>query len=220
MSPRVLASLLAVTVAGLVIASCGDQPSPTVASPVAAPVAAVAGAAQTPTLIDMLADPATSPLGAFAEGAPVVYPPNTPPDPWPPGPPPKAQPGVPVPTDPTTSPKMHITIEPEPVTHSGVPVPTLSCQTNHPYTWYYEQVLVNDRGLALTLNQRENFFDGRYTSTNPEVIQIRGNGTVRIQVRWCSGYAKPHYAQTRFKGRDETGEPIEFSAPPVRLLTP
>lgn len=215
MSPRVLASLLAVAVAGVVIASCGDQPSPTAASPVAATPVAISAS----TFIDMLADPA-GPLGALADGAPVVYPPNSQPDPWPPGPPPRAQPGVPVPTDPTSSPKMHITIEPEPVTHSGVPVPTVSCQTNHPYTWYYEQVLVNDRGLALTLNQRENFFDGRYTSTNPEVIQIRGNGTVRIQVKWCSGYAKPHYAQTRFKGRDETGEPIEFSAPWVRLLTP
>jgi hypothetical protein len=216
MSPRVLASFLAIAVAGVMIASCGDQPSPTAASPVAAP--SVASSAM--TFVDMLADPA-GPLGTLADGAPpVVYPPNTPPDPWPPGPPPKAQPGVPVPTDPTTSPKMHVMIEPEPVMHSGVPVPTVSCQTNHPYTWYYEQVLVNDRGLALTLNQRENFFDGRYTSTNPEVIQIRGNGTVRIQVRWCSGYAKPHYAQTRFKGRDETGEPIEFSAPWVRLLTP
>lgn len=215
MSPRVLASLLAVTVAAVVIASCGDQPSPTVASPVAVP----AVASTTTMFVDMLADPA-GPLGALAEGTPVVYPPNSPPDPWPPGPPPKAQPGVPVPTDPDVSPKMHIMIEPEPVTHSGVPVPVASCATNHPYTWYYEQILINDRGLAVTFTQRENFFDGRYTSTNPEVIQIRGNGTVRIQTRWCSGYPKPHYAQTRFKGRDETGEPIEISAPWVRLLTP
>lgn len=216
MSSRVLASLLAVTVAGVVIASCGDQPSPTAASP----VAGASGTASASVFIDMLADPA-GPLGTLADGAPpIVYPPNTPPDPWPPGPPPKAQPGVPVPTDPTVSPKMHIMIEPEPVTHSGVPIPIVSCATNHPYTWYYEQVLVNDSGLAITFTQRENFFDGRYTSTNPEVIQIRGNGTVRIQTRWCSGYAKPHYAQTRFKGRDETGEPIEMSAPWVRLLTP
>jgi hypothetical protein len=215
----VFASLFALLIAAVLIASCGDQPSPTAASPIAAPTSGFSSA-QTPTLIDLLADPTAPPLGTFADGEPVVYPPNSPPEPWPPGPPPKAQPGVPVPTDPTMSAKMHIMIEPEPVLHSGVPVPTPSCATNHPYTWYYEQVLVNDSGLALTFTQRENFFDGRYTSTNPAVIQIRGNGTVRIQVRWCSGYAKPHYAQTRFKGRDETGEPIEISAPWVRLLTP
>jgi len=43
---------------------------------------------------------------------------------------------------------------------------------------------------------------------------------VTLHTRWCSGYSKPHYAQTRFKGRDETGEPITISAPWVRLLTP
>jgi hypothetical protein len=215
-SPRVLASLLALSVAGVVIASCGEQPSPTVASPIAPPTSVIR-AVQTPTLVDMLADP-TEPT--FSTLAVEAYAPGTAYEPWPPGPPPKAQPGVPLPTDPTSSPKMHIVIDPEPVTHSGVPVPTVSCATNHPYTWYYDQVLINDTGLALTLTQRENFFDGRYTGTNPEVIQIRGNGTVRIQTRWCSGYPKPHYTQTRFKGRDETGEPLEISGPWVRLLTP
>jgi len=217
-SPRVLASLLALSAAGLMIASCGEQPSPTAASSVSVQTQMASQSSAT-EFVDMLADPA-GPLGTLADAVPVVYPPNTGPSPWPPGPPPKAQPGVPVPTDPTVSPKMHVMINPEPVTHSGVPIPIASCATNHPYTWYYDQVLVNDTGLAITLNQRENFFDARYSSTNGEVIQIRGNGTVTIRTRWCSGYAKPHYAQTRFKGRDETGEPIEFSAPWARLLTP
>jgi hypothetical protein len=215
-SPRVLASLLAVSAAGLLIASCGEQRSPTGASRVTAPTAFQSSATE---FTDMLADPA-GPFTTLADAAPVVYPPNTPPDPWPPGPPPKAQPGVPVPTEPTVSAKMHIMINPEPVTHSGVPVPVASCGPTHPYTWYYDQVLVNDTGLAITFTQRENFFDARYSSTNPEVLQIRGNGTVTIHTRWCSGYSKPHYAQTRFKGRDETGEPVEISAPWVRLLTP
>ena len=38
--------------------------------------------------------------------------------------------------------------------------------------------------------------------------------------RWCSGYAKPHYTQSRFKGKDEYGDPVEISGPWVRLLTP
>ena len=114
---------------------------------------------------------------------------------------------------------MHMVINPEPVTHSGVPVPLGGCRTN-PYTWYYDQVLINDTGLAITFTERENFFDGRYTSTVGETITIRGNGTVTLHSRWCSAYAKPHYAQTRFKGRDENGEPLTFSAPWVRLLTP
>ena len=215
-SPRVLASLLAMSAAGLLIASCGEPTLPTTASGVTAPAAFQSSAVE---FVDMLADPA-GPLSVLADGPPVVYPPGSGPDPWPPSAPPRAQPGVPVPTDPTVSPKMHIMINPEPVTHSGVPVPIASCATNHPYTWYYDQVLVNDTGLAVTFTQRENFFDHRYSSTNPEVIQIRGNGTVTIHSRWCSGYPKPHFAQTRFKGRFEDGEPFEISAPWVRLLTP
>jgi hypothetical protein len=214
-SPRLLASLLALSIAAVLIASCGEQPSPTVASPVGSPTV---GRSASMEFFDMLVDPTEPTLATLADG-PVSYPPGTAPSPWPPGPPPKAQPGVPVPTDPTVSARMHIVINPEPVPHSGEPVPTAGC-ANHPYTWYYDQVLINDSGLALTFTQRDNFFDGRYSSTNPEVIQIRGNGTVTLHTRWCSGYPKPHYTQTLFKGRDETGEPIEMSGPWVRLLTP
>ncbi|MBF8299933.1 MAG: hypothetical protein HW394_303, partial [Acidobacteria bacterium] len=41
-----------------------------------------------------------------------------------------------------------------------------------------------------------------------------------LHTRWCSGHAKPHYAQSRFKGKDEYGEAITISGPWVRLLTP
>jgi hypothetical protein len=217
-SPRLVASLLAVS-AALVIVSCGDQFSPTVPSPMAQTTIR-SGATE---FFDNLADPTVPNFGVRDDAPappPIVYPPNTPPDPWPPGPPPKAQPGVAVPTEPSTNPLMHIRIEPEPVTHSGVPIAVASCATNHPYTWYYDQVIINDSGLALTLTQRENFFDGRYSSTNPQVIQIRANGAVTLHTAWCSGYAKPHYTQTRYTGRDESGNPIVFSGPWVRLLTP
>jgi hypothetical protein len=215
-SPRVIALLLALSAAAVSIVSCGEQTSPTAASSVTSSTVLQSTAVE---YLDMLADPSGTLATRDEAAPPIVYPPNSQPDPWPPGPPPKAQPGVPVPTDPTTSTKMHILINPEPVTESGVPVPIQSC-SNHAYTWYYDQVLTNDTGLAITFTERENFFDGRYTSTNPEVIQIRGNGTVTLHTRWCSAYPKPHYAQTNFKGRDETGEPMTISAPWVRLLTP
>src|SRR5205823_11217545 len=201
---------------------CGDQFSPSNPSPLAQPAthSAAPGATE---FFDNLAAPTVSNFSVRDDAAPpppIVYPPNTPPDPWPPGPPPKAQPGVPVPTDPSASPTMHIQINPEPVFHSGVPVPVASCATGHPYTWYYDQVLINDTGLAITFAQRENFFDGRFTSMNPEVISIRANGAVTIHTRWCSGYAKPNYTQTRYTGRDENGNPVVISGPWVRLLAP
>jgi len=212
-SPRVIASFLALSAAAVLIASCGEQPSPTGASAISAPTT------MRTEFVDMLADPTEPTVASFDVTPPIVYPPGSGPDPWPPGPPPRAQPGVPVPTDPTSSPRMHMVINPEPVTHSGVPVPLAGCRTN-PYTWYYDQVLVNDSGVAITFTERENFFDGRFTSTIRETISLRGNGTVTLHSRWCSAYTKPHYAQTRFNGRDENGEPVTFSAPRVRLLTP
>src|SRR5215208_4315206 len=73
-SPRVVASLLAIGAAGVVIASCGEQTSPTVASSVASSTAVHAGATE---FFDMLADPG-GPLGTFAD--PVVYPPGAGPE--------------------------------------------------------------------------------------------------------------------------------------------
>jgi hypothetical protein len=216
-SLRVIVLFLATVVAAGLIASCAEQPLPTGPSsgplqPAPRPGSAV------PQLVDMNADPTEPEFGTRAT-TPIVYPSGTPPDPWPPGPPPKAKPGVPVPTDPTTTAQMHITIDPEPVMHSGVPVPVSGCD-NHPYTWYYSQVLVNDSAVAITITSRENFFDGRYTSTNAQAINIAPQGTVMVDTRWCSGYAMPHYAQTRFKGRDQTGATFVISAPWARLLAP
>jgi len=216
-SPRVLASLLALSVAGVVIASCGDQPSPTVASPVAAPTG-VFGAAQTPSLLDMLADPT---VPTFTTKAVETYAPGTAFEPWPPGPPPKAQPGVPVPTDPTFSPRMHIVIDPEPVTHSGVPVPTVSCATNHPYTWYYDQVFEETSGAAVTLSSRVDFFDGFSVNIiNGINIQVPAKGKATIKARWCSGNAIQHTAQSTFSGVDEKGNAITVNTPAIRLMAP
>jgi len=231
-SPRVIASFLVMAATASVIASCSEQPLPTAATPFTLPQADPPGtlpqavpqsgvpgfATGVPRFVDMLADPLAPVSGARAT-TPIAYAPGAPPDPWPPGPPPKAQPGVPVPTEPTASPQMHIVIDPDPVMHSGVAVPIAGCE-NNPYTWYYSQMLVNDSGLSITFTSRENFFDGRYSSTNPQVVTIPAKGTVTLDTRWCSAYAKPHYAQTRFKGRDQKGQAVVISAPWAALLAP
>jgi len=198
-----------VALAGATITSCSQQPSPTSPSAVGVSAAVQPAAEYWVTLFDE-----TTP------GAPTApLPSGSAPSPWPPGPPPRAQPGVPVPTSPSTHMRLHIKIDPEPVLHSGVPVGTQGCQ-NHPYTWYYDQHLVSDTGVAVTFTERDNFFDARFAGKNGETIQIPGNKEVVLHTRWCSAYATPHYTQTRFKGRDEYGEPLEISGPWVRLLTP
>ena len=136
---------------------------------------------------------------------------------WPPGPPPTAAPGVPVPTPPSTHPRVSIKIDPEPVTYSGRPITDVASCRILPHTWFYDVYLHGETGVTVTFSERENFFDGRFTSRSGQTITLGPNGTVVLHVRWCSGYPKFHYTQHRFKGKDEYGEAVTISSPWVRL---
>jgi hypothetical protein len=104
-----------------------------------------------------------------------------------------------------------------------VPVPLFSCRDNK-HTWYYDQILDSTTGVPVTFTERENFLDGRFVGKNTDTITLGGNGssskTVTLHTRWCSSFPTPHYAQTRFKGKDAEGNPVEISGPWVRMLTP
>lgn len=139
---------------------------------------------------------------------------------WPLGPPPPAAPGVPSPTPPSTHPRVSFKIDPEPVGHSGRPITDVASCRILPHTWYYDLHLHAETGVPVVFTERSNFFDGRFTGRNAQTIQLAGNGTVILHVRWCSGYPKFHYTQHRFKGRDDYGEPITINSPWVRLYAP
>lgn len=141
---------------------------------------------------------------------------------WSPGPPPTPAPGAPVPTPPSTHFRVRLKIDPDPVPHSGKPITDATACRNPvmKYTWYYDQYIHAETGVPVTFTERENFFEGRFVSRNGETLTLNGNGTIVLHTRWCSGYAKFHYAQTKFKGKDEYGEPVEISGPWVRLMAP
>ena len=88
------------------------------------------------------------------------------------------------------------------------------------YTWYYDQIIHGETGVPVDLSERENFLDGVFVSRIGGSLALKGNGTINLRTRWCSGNAKFHYAQTRFKGRDDYGQPVEISGPWVRLMAP
>ena len=224
-SPRWIGSLATLSLAALAIASCSQQGTPT------APSSAMATALQ-PTVTEYfvtLSDPSREtsasrevPPGGDPAPAPAPEPPPAPGSattPWPPGPPPLAAPGVPMPTPPTMQLRFNLKIDPEPVRHSGTPIPIFACR-DLKYTWYYDQILHDQSGIPVTFTERENFFDGRFVSLSTETIALAGNGTAILHTRWCSGHAKPHYAQSRFKGKDREGELVTVSGPWVRLLSP
>ena len=221
-SPRLLAPFSVIGLAALIV-SCGQQSnSPTGPSSIGS---TPGFGQQVVEYIDMLADPGTgTSRGLDEEPAPAPLPPPPPPPgsgptPWPPGPPPLAMPGVPMPTPPNTHFRVSVRVDPNPVPYSGVPVALFSCRDNR-HTWYYDQLLSTDTGIGVTLTERENFFDGRFVSRNPTTIRIEGNNGAKLQTRWCSAFTGPHYAQTRFKGKDDNGEVITLSGPWVPMLTP
>ncbi len=169
------------------------------------------------------ADPAPVPPAPVPAPAPAPFP--TPPVP--------ENPLTPRPTPPTVGGPITARVNPDPVPHSGVPVPLFGCRDNR-YTWYYEQILHSNVGhTSYKFTERENFFDGRFVSKIEESIVVEPNGTRRFNSRWCSAYpalppapgvpgALPtvHTAQTRFTGTDDAGNKIVVSGPLVRLLMP
>lgn len=111
-------------------------------------------------------------------------------------------------------------VDPEPVAHSGKPITDVAACRNLKYTWYYDQIVHAETGIGITIQWRENFFDGRFTSKNSEKIWIKGNGTVVLKTRWCSAFGRFHYTQARFRFTDDEGGQFEVSGPWVRLNAP
>jgi hypothetical protein len=159
--------------------------------------------------------PAPNPAPAPGPAAPA---PNPALDPGPfPAPPPT--PGInnpPVLWTPSSHQRVQLRINPDPVPFSGVPVPLASCR-ELPHTWYYEQIIHAQTGIAFRITERENYFDGRLVSRVPENINVEGNGTWRINSRWCSAFGMAHTAQHRFKGVDAEGNPFVVNGPLISL---
>ena len=113
--------------------------------------------------------------------------------------------------------RVRITIDPEPVPYSGQPITDVASCRDLKHTWFYDQTVHAETGIGITIQIRENFFDGRFVNRNSDKIWIKGNGTAVLKVRWCSGYKVFHYTQTRFKFTDDEGGQFEVNGPWVRL---
>ena len=159
--------------------------------------------------------PAPSPTG----GTPAAPGPGGNTGAWPPSAPPTPAPGAPIPSPPNSYWRLTVKVD-DPVLHDGKPISDVAGCRSNPYTWYYKQLLHNETDVTVELLERENFFDGRFVSRNTERLNIGKYDTVVINTRWCSGVPTFHYAQTRFKGRDNTGEQVILNMPYARLFAP
>ena len=214
---RRIATAIVALLACYVIA-CGQQ-TPT--SPSLGPRADIVGEYSV-TVADEAPPPDPGPTPEPGpEPTPAPKPPPTSPD-WRPDPPPKPAPGAPAPTPPSTHMRVLIKIDPDPVPHSGKRITDVAACTGEEmkYTWYYDQIIHADTGVRVFLSERENFFDGVFTGRSSGTLDLPPNGTIVLHSRWCSGNPEFHYAQTRYKGKDDYGASVEISGPWVRLMPP
>ena len=125
------------------------------------------------------------------------------------------------PTLPNATGSVRVSINPNPVPFSGVPVTdTPGCATL-PNTWYYDQVFTESSGAAVTLTSRIDYFDG-FSVNNIQgiAINIPAGGTAALKARWCSGNATNHTAQSTFSGVDSRGAPVVVNTPVIKLMKP
>ena len=106
---------------------------------------------------------------------------------------------------------------PNPVPFSGQPITDIASCASRPNTWFYDQALRETGGVAVTVTQRVDTFDGtRNSPTNPG-LKIAANGSTTVHTRWCSSSSGAHTAQTTFSGTDANGKTWSVTGPLVRM---
>jgi hypothetical protein len=103
------------------------------------------------------------------------------------------------------------------VPFSGQPITDIASCNGRPNTWFYDQVLREVGGAAVTVTERVDTFDGAVTSRTNPGLRIAANGTTTLRTRWCSSSAAAHTAQTTFSGTDASGRTWTLAGPTVRL---
>ena len=111
-----------------------------------------------------------------------------------------------------------MTINPNPVPFSGQPIPDVASCRDRTNTWFYDQVLREVGGVAVTVTERVDSFDGAVTSRSTPSVQIPANGSTTLRTRWCSSSSAAHTAQSNFGGTDANGRRWTVTGPTVRLL--
>jgi len=112
---------------------------------------------------------------------------------------------------------VQVTVSPNPVPFSGQAITDLASCATRPNTWFYDQVLRETGGVAVTITRRVDTFDGAAGSaTNPN-LRIAASATTSVRTRWCSVSAAAHTAQTTFSGTDANGKAWSVTGPLVRL---
>ena len=125
---------------------------------------------------------------------------------------------APAPASVVATASVQITVNPNPVTFSGVPITDSPGCAGSPNTWFYNQVLTETGGAAVTFTSRIDSFDQRIVNnlTNLNLI-VPAMGSVTVSSRWCSASDVSHTAQSSFTGLDANGHIIKVDGPVVQM---
>jgi hypothetical protein len=114
-----------------------------------------------------------------------------------------------------------VTVNPNPVPFSGQPVTDAPSCAGSKNTWFYEQVLKETGGAAVTFTSRIDKFDERVVNTVTNLsLVVPANGSMSIQSRWCSAQGVAHTAQTTFTGTDTNGHSVSADGAVASLRSP
>ncbi len=113
---------------------------------------------------------------------------------------------------------MQITVTPNPVTFSGVPITDSPGCAGSPNTWFYSQDLKETGGSAVTFTSRVDSFDQRVVNNVTNLnLTVPALGGVSVSSRWCSASDVSHTAQSTFTGTDAAGHVIKVDGPVVNM---
>jgi hypothetical protein len=128
-------------------------------------------------------------------------------------------PSSPAPAPAATQGSVQVAINPNPVPYSTTPI--AGCAATSKSTWFYDQMLRETGGVAVTFTSRIDRFDGREVNKPTGLnLVVPANGSLAVATKWCSGAAVSHTAQTTFMGTDAKGNPITVEAPVANLRSP
>lgn len=116
---------------------------------------------------------------------------------------------------------VRVSINPNPVPYSGVPVTDTPDCANLPHTWYYDQIFEETAGVGVTLTARVDSFDGFVVNDLSGLgITIQPGGKLSLHARWCSGNPIDHTALSTFTGTDDRGGAVSITTPIIQLRKP
>jgi len=125
------------------------------------------------------------------------------------------------PPPPPNSGTVQLTVNPNPVPFSGVPVTDTPDCADLPNTWYYDQIFKEFGGNTVTFTSRVDEFDGFVVNNLTGLdITIPPLGSLTLRARWCSGNPTAHTALSTFSGVDSRGASVNVTTPTIHLLAP